>query len=193
LWSWPLALLPRPASSDLQLKGEAQEGTDAHDRGKHSDAGKSGRDRHSTDDVRGDEKLKPKQDRPAQPLTELGVNIRFVTAEMCHRYAGCDDHARHDDGDPHAIDDLTNVADYIVKGHWRLQERRGWVPGLLTPVVVRRGDGLELDGDDLAGGDEIVRRCRVVMPSALEDVEIGLNVVDRVPSDLEGQRPAFFR
>jgi hypothetical protein len=57
----------------------------------------------------------------------------------------------------------------------------------LTPVIVRGSDGLEFDGHDVAGRDEAFRGRRVIRSATAENIEIGLNVMDRVPRDVECQ------
>ena len=63
----------------------------------------------------------------------------------------------------------------------------------LTPVIVRGSDGLEFDGHDVAGRDEAFRGRRVIRSATDENIEIGLNVMDRVPRDVECQGSAEFR
>ena len=59
------------------------------------------------------------------------------------------------------------------------------------PVVVGGGDGGELERDHLADGDQAVGVGGVDGSARDEDVEVGLDVVDAVPSQGEGQRSAL--
>ena len=64
--------------------------------------------------------------------------------------------------------------------------------GLFAPVVVSRRNGLELNGHDLAGGDEAGRVRCVVRTASLKNIEIRLDIVNQVPSHSDRKCAPFF-
>lgn len=67
---------PRPSSLDLDLKCDAQKGSDQHDQRKDRDALQRGIDRNGSDDVGGHEKFQAQYDRAAELLPQ-GVISRL--------------------------------------------------------------------------------------------------------------------
>ena len=73
--------LPRPTPLDFELEREA-EGADRDDSGEHRDAGESRFDRHSVDDVGGDEQFEAEQDGSAEIGAQrlAGRDVRVAAA-----------------------------------------------------------------------------------------------------------------
>lgn len=63
---WGQRFLPWPATGDLELEGQAEEGSDEHDPREHSDAAEVEGDRNGADDVGRDEELQAEQDRSTE-------------------------------------------------------------------------------------------------------------------------------
>src|SRR5215471_18301593 len=74
-------LLPWPSPGCLDLKREAQERADEHDRGQHRYAGQTRRGRDGTDNVTGHQQFQAEQDGPAQLLAETPVDITIAPGE----------------------------------------------------------------------------------------------------------------
>src|SRR5665213_1879772 len=74
---------------------------------------------------------------------------------------------------------FTNHLTPASGGAWTCSDLGG---GLFLPVLVGRRNGLELDGNDLAGRDEAVWVRTIVGAAPLQNVEIRLNLVDCVTS-----------
>ena len=66
---------------------------------------------------------------------------------------------------------------------------KGW--SSRPPMAVGCSDRLELDGDHLGRGGEAVGSGGVVRPAALQNVQVGLDVVDGVASQGQGRCTPF--
>src|SRR5262245_3402200 len=111
--------LPRPAAGQLDLEAEAEEGPDQDDPAEDQHAFERRRDRDRADDVRRDEQLQAKQDRPAELLPEGRVNVRLAAGQPAEGDDRHEGDAAGDDRDPGRVDDPPDRLDPLPErlGH----------------------------------------------------------------------------
>src|SRR5262249_35232629 len=109
--------LPWPAAGQLHLQREAQEGADQDDAGADRHAGESGLAGDSADDIPGDQQLQAKQDGLAELLAEAPVGAGLVVGEADGGGTSVEHRTDDDDGDPGAVDDLSDPCDDVGVVH----------------------------------------------------------------------------